>query len=330
MHILEELRARVGVLEGELGRRMLVIAESDLNDPRLVRRGGEGGYALDAQWCDDLHHALWAALSGERAGYYGDFGPLAAVAAALTRGLVYEGGHSGFRRRRHGRPHTGVPGERLVACMQNHDQVGNRAVGDRPGATLGVEALMAAAATVLLGPATPLIFMGEEWGATTPWQYFTDHRDPRLAAAVRDGRRAEFAAFGWTPAEVPDPQDPATFERSRLRWDEPAREPHARLLAWHRDLLRLRREHPTLRRAPWDGDRGFAQTACEVDEAARTLVLRRGPISVAWNLGAGSARLRLAAAGGAPRVLVSSVPGWTPGGAVAAVPGGVTVVTASG
>ncbi len=326
-HLLEELAGAVRALEARVGRRLLVIAESDLNDPRLVRRLEEGGYGLDAQWSDDFHHALWAALTGERSGYYADFGGLEPVAHALRRGVVYEGQRSRFRRRRHGRPYIGVPGPRLLGYLQDHDQIGNRAGGERSSALLGTEALMAAAATVILGPFTPMVFMGEEWGARTPWQYFTDHGDPELAAAVSRGRRREFTAFGWREEDVPDPQDPATFERSRLRWEEAGEEVPARLLAWHRDLFRLRRRLLTLPESPWEGDAGLAGVRVEVDEAARTLVMRRAHVVVAWNLGETTALVALVDSGAAPPVLLTSVEGQTvEGGRLELAPGSTVVV----
>jgi maltooligosyltrehalose trehalohydrolase len=323
VHILEELARRVAELEAELGRSLLLIAESDVNDPRLVRRPAEGGLGLDAQWSDDFHHALWAALTGEQGGYYGDFRGLDDVAAALRRGVVHEGRWVPSRRRHHGRPYTAVPGQRLLGYLQDHDQVGNRAAGERSGALLGPDALRAAAATVLLGPFTPMLFMGEEWGATTPFLYFTDHRDPSLARGVSRGRRAEFASFGWRPEDVPDPQDPATFARSRLDWGEPEGQPHASLLDWHRGLLRIRRERPELRAAPWSANgEGFDGVECDVDAAARTLVMRRAGIVVAWNLGHTLARLPLEG-----EVLLSSRPDWRPeAGGESMLPPGATVV----
>ncbi|HET9052082.1 MAG TPA: malto-oligosyltrehalose trehalohydrolase [Candidatus Dormibacteraeota bacterium] len=328
VHLLEELAGRVRALEGELGRRLLLVAESDLNDPRVVRAAPEGGWGQDAQWSDDFHHALWTALTGDRAGYYADFGPLAEVARTLHRGVVYEGQRSRYRRSLHGRPYTGVGSHRLLGYLQNHDQVGNRATGERSTALLGPDALRAAAATVLLGPFTPMLFMGEEWGATTPFQYFTDHTDAELAAAVSRGRRSEFAAFGWRPEDVPDPQDHATFARSRLDWTEPEREPHASLLTWHRELIAIRRAR---RRGPsgWSPDgAGFAGVVCRTDDAARTLVLRCHGTVVAWNLGGAAAAVRL---GGADRVLLSSVPGWAPPpSGEAVIPAGGTVVLAAG
>ncbi|MGI9032281.1 MAG: malto-oligosyltrehalose trehalohydrolase [Acidimicrobiales bacterium] len=291
-HIVEEIATAVHALEPELGRRAWVIAESDLNDPRVVRGPETGGWGCDAQWSDDFHHALHAVLTGERSGYYADFGSLAALAKALRKVFVHDGCRSSFRRRRHGRPPTGLPHTRFLGYLQNHDQVGNRAKGERTSALMGIGRLKIAAALVLLSPFVPMVFQGEEWAASTPFQYFTDHGDPELGRSVSEGRRREFAAFGWEPmpgpagpgggaAEeavvVPDPQDPATFDRSRLDWSELDHPPHAELLAWHRDLIRLRREVPALSGA-------LCSMEVRYDEDARWLALERGPVSVLCNL----------------------------------------------
>jgi maltooligosyltrehalose trehalohydrolase len=241
-HVLEELADAVERLSLELHRPLHLIAESDLNDPRVVARRDVGGYGIDAQWSDDFHHALHALLTGEDDGYYASFGAVSQLATAYQRAFVYAGEHDPHRGRRHGRPpRDGTPAWRFLAYLQNHDQVGNRAQGDRSSHLLTTDQLKVAAALVLTSPFVPMLFMGEEWGASTPFAYFTDHRDPSLGDAVREGRRSEFAAFGWRPEDVPDPQDPATWRASVLRWDEIGDEPHASLLAWHRRLLELRR-----------------------------------------------------------------------------------------
>lgn len=242
---LEELAAAVHRRAERLGRRVYVLAESDLNDPRLIRPPALGGYGLDAQWSDDFHHALHALLTGERDGYYRDFGRVGHLARAWRTGYVYAGQYSAYRQRRHGRPPQGASGARLVVFVQNHDQVGNRARGERLSALTSFAGLKAAAATVLLSPFLPLLFMGEEYGETAPFQYFTSHQDPALAEAVRRGRRAEFAAFAWE-GEVPDPQDEATFRRSRLNRALRRRGKHRVLREFYRELLRLRRELPPL------------------------------------------------------------------------------------
>ncbi|WP_432142739.1 malto-oligosyltrehalose trehalohydrolase [Streptomyces sp. bgisy084] len=283
-HFLAALSAAVDALARRLGRPLFLVAESDLNDPRTTAPRADGGHGLHAQWNDDFHHALHTALTGESQGYYADFAraPLAALAKTLTGGFFHDGTHSAFRGRRHGAPLDlrVTPAYRLLAYAQTHDQIGNRALGDRLAAGLSPGLLACAATLVLCAPFTPMLFMGEEWGATTPWQYFTDHQDPELAEAVREGRRREFTAHEWAgdAGDWPDPQDPATRDRCVLDWTEPAREPHTALLAWHRTLLTLRHELPPLT------DPDPRHTAVHYDEAARWLLLRRGPLRVAVNL----------------------------------------------
>ncbi|MCF6526236.1 malto-oligosyltrehalose trehalohydrolase [Streptomyces sp. JJ36] len=282
-HFLAELSAAVDVLAERSGRPLFLIAESDRNDPRTTAPRSAGGHGLHAQWNDDFHHALHAALTGESQGYYADFAraPLAALAKTLTGAFFHDGGYSAFRGRRHGLPvPPGTPARRFLAYAQTHDQIGNRARGDRLAASCSPGLLACAAALVLLSPFTPMLFMGEEWAAATPWQYFTDHPDPELATAVREGRRREFAAHGWQAAEVPDPQSPATRARSCLDWSEPGRRPHAALLAWHRELIALRHAFPALSR----GRLGDARV--RYDEQARWLAVRNGPLLVAVNLSA--------------------------------------------
>ncbi|MEU6574239.1 malto-oligosyltrehalose trehalohydrolase [Streptomyces sp. NPDC046805] len=280
---LEELSTAVEGLAAELGRPLFLIAESDLNDPRIITPRAEHGLGLHASWNDDFHHALHTALTGESQGYYADFAhaPLAALAKTLTGGYFHDGTYSGFRGRRHGRPlnRARVAGHRLLGYSQTHDQIGNRAQGDRLSASLSPGLLACAAALTLTGPFTPMLFMGEEWAAGTPWQFFTDHTDPELAAAVRQGRRREFAAHGWAEEDVPDPQDPATRDRSCLDWTEPERDPHARVLDWYRRLIALRTEQPDLT------DPGLADIKVAYDEEARWLAFRRGDVRVAVNLG---------------------------------------------
>jgi maltooligosyltrehalose trehalohydrolase len=275
IHFLEQLATEVERLAEELGRPLVVIAESDLNDPRVVRSQESGGYGFDAQWSDDFHHALHAVLTGEQDGYYADFGSLADLAKSLTSAFVYDGRYSPHRRRHHGRPPTGLPGSRFVGFLQNHDQVGNRARGERTSHLLSHRALKVGAALVLTAPFVPLLFQGEEWGASAPFLYFCDFDDPALARAVREGRRREFAAFGWRPEDVPDPLDPATYLRAKLDWSELGREPHAELLDWYRALIRLRSGRPELRdgRLPVD--------AVRYDERERWLTFARGRIVVA-------------------------------------------------
>jgi maltooligosyltrehalose trehalohydrolase len=227
-----------------------------------------------------VHHALHVLLTGETQGYYEAFADPDALTKTLTRVFFHDGIWSDFRGRTHGRPvdRDRLPGWRFVVSLQTHDQVGNRAVGDRLSGTLEAGELACGAALLLTSAGTPMLFMGEEWGATTPWQYFTDHPDPDLAEAVRQGRRAEFAAHGWARADVPDPEHPVTVERSRLDWSEPGRSPHARLLGWYRALIRLRRERADLR-DPW-----LQRVVVRHDVEGRTVVVHRGEHRVAVNL----------------------------------------------
>jgi maltooligosyltrehalose trehalohydrolase len=212
----------------------------------LVRDRGVYGFGLDAQWADDFHHAVHAALTGERRGYYSDFGSVRDVAAALREPFVYDGRYSAHRRRGHGAPSSGIPRQRFIVAIQNHDQVGNRAVGDRLAAVLAPDQLRLAAALLLLAPYVPLIFMGEEYGETNPFLYFISHTDAELVDAVRQGRRREFEPFGWGD-EVPDPHAEQTFQRSKLDWEKAAAGTHARVLTLYRDLIALRRESSLLR-----------------------------------------------------------------------------------
>jgi maltooligosyltrehalose trehalohydrolase len=282
---LEELVEAVAALSRGLGRPLVLIAESDLNDPRLIRGRDAGGYGLDAQWSDDFHHALHAALTGERSGYYADFEGPASIARALTRGYVYEGQRSRHRGHRHGRPLEPRDGGRLLGYLQTHDQVGNRARGERIGHLVSPGRARIGAALALLSPFVPMLFMGEEWNASTPFLYFTDHESAELADAVREGRRAEFAAFGWKPEDVPDPQSAGTFEASILRWDELASGEHAAMLAWYRQLIALRRARPDLL------DHALDSTAVAHDPDDGTLRVRRGGVTVLANLGPSPVRM---------------------------------------
>jgi len=299
-HILEQLADEVSALEAHLGRTLSLVAESDRNDPRFVRGREAGGYGLDAAWADEWHHALHATLTGERDGYYEDFGPLPLLAKALRQAWVYDGVYSPHRGRVHGRPPAGLAGSQFVVAAQNHDQVGNRAAGERAGALMSDGRLRVAAALLLTSPFVPLLFQGEEWGATTPFQYFTGHPDPELGRKVSQGRRAEFSAFGWDPDQVPDPQDPATFERSRLRWTEIDSERSVSLLDWYRRLIALRRGTASLT------DPRLCRTETACDTAAGWLVVRRGTVTVAVNLGVAAWAFP---AGPAAEILAASDPG---------------------
>ena len=242
-HILKDIASAVHAQAAVLDRRIEVIAESDLNDTRVIDAPARGGYGLDGQWNDDFHHALRVALTGEGRGYYQDFDGLKDLAAAVRDGFVYRGQHSAYRRRRHGNSSAHCRPSQFVVFAQNHDQIGNRAIGDRLSTQLPFDALKVAHALVLLLPNVPLLFMGEEYGETAPFQYFIEHGDPALIEAVRQGRRKEFAHFGWKPDEIPDPQDPATFERSKPNRDR-LNDLQQGLLRWTGELIRLRQSLP--------------------------------------------------------------------------------------
>jgi maltooligosyltrehalose trehalohydrolase len=245
MHLAEELGAAVHEQGRAMGRRTLVIAEIDANDPRWVRERDVGGYGLDAHWSDDFHHAVHVALTGERTGYYADFADPGTVAKVLGERYLNDGRYSPHRRRAHGRAAMDIPADRFVVAIQNHDQIGNRAGGERLAALVSPEALRLAAAILLLSPYVPLLFMGEEHGETNPFLYFVSHGDPALVEAVRAGRRREFEAFAWA-GEVPDPNAEGTFEASRPDWKQAESPAGARHRALYRDLLRLRRAEPAL------------------------------------------------------------------------------------
>ncbi|MCX6399321.1 MAG: malto-oligosyltrehalose trehalohydrolase [Propionibacteriales bacterium] len=278
VHLLEEMAIEVKALSVHQNRPLTLIAESDLNDARLVTPREAGGYGLDAQWSDDFHHAVHVALTRETEGYYADFEPIGALAKVLDRGFFHDGTFSSFRGRDHGSPvdTDRMPASRLVVCSQNHDQVGNRARGDRTADQLDAELLLCGALLTLASPFTPMLFQGEEWAASTPFAFFTSHPEPDLAKATAEGRLAEFERMGWDPAEVLDPQDPATFLDSKLVWEEIAERRHAHVLAGYRRLAVLRREHPELT------DPRFGSTT--VDERARRLTLARGALAIQLNL----------------------------------------------
>jgi maltooligosyltrehalose trehalohydrolase len=301
VNILEELAGEVDVLSTHLGRPLSLIAESDLNDPRLITPREAGGYGLTAQWADDVHHALHALLTGERQGYYSDFGTLECLADVMQEVFFHAGTWSSFRGRTHGRPvdTERIPGHRFVAYLQNHDQIGNRAGGDRISDTISDGLLKVGITLLMTGPFTPMLFMGEEWAAGTPWQFFTSHPEPELALAVAAGRRREFGRHGWDEQDVPDPQDPRTFHRSKLDWSELNQPRHREMLAFYRRLIALRKARPELsdprldRVEAWHGD--------------QYLALRRGSCGVVANFAPDKRRVGLA---GWPRdVLLATKPG---------------------
>jgi maltooligosyltrehalose trehalohydrolase len=320
VHLLEQLAVAVDALSAATGRSLVLVAESDMNNPRLITPREAGGYGLSAQWNDDFHHSVHALVTGERQGYYGDFGAIAGVAKVMTGAYFHDGSWSSFRGRTHGRrvDTLRTPGYRFVGFIQDHDQVGNRATGDRLPATLSghrqrAGLLRVASGLLLTAPFTPMLFMGEEWGADTPWQFFTDHTDPFLAEAVSNGRRSEFAAHGWGFTDVPDPQDKETFLRSKLDWSQPGADPYRSLLDWYRSLIALRRRRPELT------DPRLDQVRVTFDEDARWLLVHRGALLIAANLGDGTVEIPVASG----VVLLGSEPG------ISVAPGTVTLPAAS-
>jgi maltooligosyltrehalose trehalohydrolase len=316
--LLESLAIAVDGLSAATGRALSLIAESDLNDARLVTSRQAGGSGLSGQWDDDFHHAVHVAVTGETTGYYADFDSMAALAKVLSRVFFHDGTWSSFRGRTHGRPvdRLLMPAYRFVVYDQDHDQIGNRAVGDR----LSISQLRVAAGLVLTSPYTPMLFMGEEWGASTPWQFFSSFTDPGLAAAVSTGRRSEFERYGWASSDVPDPQDPATFQRSKLSWSELSPPEHASLLSWYRTLLALRRSEPALT------DPQLTSVSVSFDEAARWVLVHRGPLRVVAHVGSSATLVPLDAPGDS--ALGAAVPS-APRAAGAAGAAGVTVLAAS-
>ena len=280
-HILAELSDAVAALSAEIGRPLSLVAEADLNDVGVITPTDEQPPAkipslgMTAQWADDVHHALHARLTGETQGYYGDFAEAGAWAKAYGRAFLHNGTWSTFRERNWGAPvPENTDPRKFVVFGSDHDQVGNRAVGDRPSTSLNDATLAATAALVLLSPYTPMLFMGEEWGTRTPFQFFTDHEEEDLARSVSEGRVREFAGFGWDADEIPDPQEPGTVEASRLRWEELDEAEHARMLAWYQGLIALRRKLAWSQRTAWP----------QVDETDDVLTVTYEDIVVATNL----------------------------------------------
>ena len=288
IHFLEQLSSEVEEMEATLARSFVLIAESDLNDPRVVTPREAGGFGMDAQWNDDFHHALFAVLNpGPTEGYYMDFGQMSQLAKSLEQNFVHDGIYSRYRDRIHGRPAAHISRHRFIGFIQNHDQVGNRATGDRLLEIVGPNRARIAAALVLLGPFVPLLFQGEEWGASTPFQYFADHDEPEMARLVSEGRKREFAAFGWDPALIPDPEKQETFDRSKLNWKEVHEGAHGELLAWYRELIRLRRSARSLN----NGEPG--RTQVRFSRREMWLSMECGDIIVTCNLGSDELRLPL-------------------------------------
>ncbi|MCU1571064.1 MAG: 1,4-alpha-glucan branching protein [Naasia sp.] len=327
VHILEQLAEEVDALSAHLGRPLTLIAESDMNDPKMIRPREALGYGITAQWSDDFHHALHVNLTGETAGYYEDFDSVRALATVLEEGFFHAGTLSTFRGRVHGRPLDveRTPTWRLVVFAQDHDQIGNRATGDRLTATLDERGLALAAVLTLTSPFTPMLFMGEEWGASTPWQFFTSHPEPELGEATAKGRVEEFAKMGWDPAVVPDPQDPETFTRSKLDWSEPYPASgedgtHTRILDLYRRLIALRREVPELT------DPRFRETFVDYDEDDRWLVMARGSVTVAVNFADTAVELGIE---GEPLLVTDPGVAIVPDGAVLLPPRSAVILAAT-
>ena len=283
-HFLEQLSTEIDALSADLGRSLALIAESDLNAPIVVTSREARGYGIHAQWSDDFHHALFTVLHAEPGkGYYSDFGSLQKLAKALQCVFVYDGAYSMYRERHHGRPVEGLSAHRFLGFIQNHDQVGNRAVGDRLEHIVGMDRAKVAAGIVFTAPLVPLIFQGEEFAASSPFQYFADHDDPVMARSVSEGRLSEFAAFGWDRSVIPDPEEPETFRRSKLNWNQIHEGRHAEMLDWYRRLIHLRRTTPALN----DGE--LRNVNVSFDEERRWLVMNRGgeqtPVKILCNLG---------------------------------------------
>ena len=279
LHFMEQLSAEVDVASATLGRRLVLIAESDLNDPRIVTPREAGGYGMDAQWSDDFHHALFTILNpDEGGGYYNDFGTFEQLVKCLTTVFVYDGIYSKYRRRHHGRPVAGLSAHHFIGFIQNHDQIGNRAVGDRLEQVIGFEKAKVAAGIVLTAPFVPMIFQGDEFAASSPFQYFADHEDEEMAKLVSAGRKKEFAAFGWDASRIPDPENPDTFFHSKLNWNEIGEGKHAEMLDWYTKLIHIRRSSLSLN----DGDTNH--TKVRYDAERQWLVIVRNLVEIVINL----------------------------------------------
>jgi maltooligosyltrehalose trehalohydrolase len=281
VHFMEQLSSEVERLGATLGKEFHLIAESDLNDPRVVRPREANGYGMDSQWSDDFHHSLFTLLyqgkEGET-GYYSDFGFLSDLHKSLKHAYVYDGQYSGHRKRRHGRPADGLSAHHFVHFDQNHDQVGNRGWGERLEHLIGLDAAKVSVGLLLTAPYIPMLFMGEEWATSSPFLYFADHEDEEMRKSVAEGRKQEFAAFGFD-GDVPDPEDPKTYEMSKLNWEEQQGGKHAEMLAWVKDLIKLRRSTVALN----DGD--MHRLHVSSDEESRTLVVQREEARIVINFG---------------------------------------------
>ena len=303
IHFLEELAVKVQTLAGQLRRELILIAESSANNPQMVTPREAGGYGLTAQWSNDFHHAVHVSITGERQGRYREFEALAALAKTLTRVFFHDGTWSAFRRRNHGRPVdvSRIPAYRFLGYLQNHDQIGNLAIGDRISAVASTGLLKIGSGLMLTAPYTPMLFMGEEWGTNTPWQYFTDHVDEWAARTIAEGRRAEFSADRRDSGCIPDPQDKETFLRSKLNWSQLNQQPHRELLSWYRELITLRRARSKFI------DPRLDQVSVDYEEDEKWLLVRRGQLRIVANLNSRAMRVPLDATG--TGILLASNPG---------------------
>jgi maltooligosyltrehalose trehalohydrolase len=280
VHFMEQLSAEVERLGATLSKEFYLIAESDLNDPRVVRPREAQGYGMDSQWSDDFHHSLFTLLYTKEPGkgYYDDFGSMADLHKALKHAYVYDGKYSGYRKRRHGRAVEGLSAHHFIHFAQNHDQVGNRALGERLEHLCGMDAAKVAVGLVMTAPYVPMLFMGEEFAASSPFLYFADHEDEEMRRLVSEGRRRDFALFGFADY-VPNPEDLATFEQSKLKWDEIGEGKHAEMLAWTKALIKLRRCTVAL------NDGSMHDLMISTDDKRRTLVMQRNEVRVLVNFG---------------------------------------------
>ncbi len=321
IHFLEELSAEVKNLSVQMGRQLFLIAESDLNDPKIVRSVEANGYGMDAQWSDDFHHSLATILFTDpgHKGYYDDFKDMEALAKAIKDVFVFDGQYSKYRDRSHGRPVDNLSAHHFINFLQNHDQIGNRAFGDRIHETIGLQRTKAALGLILTAPYVPMLFMGEEYAASTPFLYFADHEDPDMAKLVAEGRKREFADFGFDGDEIPNPEDPEVFVRSKLNWNEVHEGEHQKMLDWVKTLIRIRRGSVCLN----DGDRGHVKV--QFSDQARTLRMDRGQVAVMLNLGTESAEFKVA--DGYKEVLTNEAAGVLAEGKVRLQPDGFAIVS---
>ena len=280
VHFMEQLSIEVECLGATLGREFYLIAESDLNDPRVVRSREANGYGMDSQWSDDFHHSLFTLLYNKEPGrgYYDDFGSICDLHKSLKHAFVYDGKYSGYRKSKHGRPVEGLSAHHFIHFAQNHDQVGNRAFGERLEHLTGLDSAKVAIGIVLTAPYVPMLFMGEEFAASSPFLYFADHEDEDMRIRVSEGRKRDFALFGFGDG-VPNPEDIETFEKSKLDWSEIAHGKHAEMLHWTKSLIKLRRSTIAL------NDGSMHDLLVSTDDSRRTLVMQRNEVRVVVNFG---------------------------------------------